>query len=261
MAMNYFERLIRRALLQPAKQPGAALADPFENVAEWALDPPARTPPLPPAAAEARTERDHPEAVTTSRVLKKPERAAPVSMERIVQPPAAARREEGPQAAPGVVREIVREIASPPASAPVALNEAEGADEAPPLEIADRFMRGLGVKVPSSTPPAIGSRPAPSLQPPAPPPPREEFREAPAQVVAPTAEPPRQMPASRPTSTAPETSTPPPPAAARRAEEPARRASPTIETREVIVIERRASRGGDESVPGGGSPRFGLGQL
>jgi hypothetical protein len=257
--MNYFERLIRRALLQPAKQPGATLADPFENVAEWALDPPTRRAPVAPTPLPSRVERHHHETATTNRVLEKPERPSTIAIDPPVPPPPAS-REESTQP-PSVVRhEIVREITSATVTPPPASKEANAADEGIPLEIADRFMRGLGLKVPSSPSP-VGNRITPHMEARASPlPPGEETSAAPAQVVAPPVEMHRQLPASRSASTG-ESSQPPPAAAERRTEEPARRNGPAIETREVIVIERRGSRTGDDLIPGGGSPRFGLGQL
>jgi hypothetical protein len=123
--MNYFERLIRRALLEAPAQPGEVLRDPFENEAPLALDAP--------AAAPAR-----------SRAVPAPVAAPPPPGMSVERSPQTVIRTE-----PGLVE--TREL-TVPSEAPTLDPLPRAAPERPalpaaPLAQADAFMRALGVEV------------------------------------------------------------------------------------------------------------------
>ena len=139
--MNHFERLILRALATPRhRRPG--VFDPFEQVAEWPLDPLETAPAAPPAATPLMSAREHPappgtpvpEARATAPALA-PEPVLPGSRPAPVLP-------ASPPQAPGATVQVLAAPTSP----------AQHAATAPPVPTAhaqahaDAFMRAMGIQ-------------------------------------------------------------------------------------------------------------------
>ena len=257
--MNYFDRLVRRAVLQPARRPGAPLVDPFETVAEWPLDPPRAHNSIPDPHAGAAPAVPTSPLTPTAAPLVSPVAHRPAPPEA---PPTSARLEPvlPPPPEPPPVQ-----IARTPDEIPRA--QRRGATEAtnapavlPPLQVADRFLERLGVRVPEA--PRIAERQAERLSSPAP-------------SIGPA-----HAPAAAPLRHPPIVPAPPPPAT--RAAEPAEAARanaatlagddagtpvaaarPAAVPREVVVVERHAVAMESRTRPrvGAGAPHFGLGQL
>lgn len=254
--MNYFERLIRRALLR-ASRPGVELVDPFETVAEWPLDTPPSAAPIVHPSPPPRP----PNLVTTEgHDLARPD-----------APPALAPPE--PPLVPTVdVLEIPApltvevdhathtvEYLPPPATAPLPVLPAM-----PLLDRADAFMHGLGVRFPARR--VHGAEPTvPALDLPAGlvPPPAEDSEAATPlpRIVAPLPERSHDVPPPALLSPAPDTTPAPPHHDSTSGSRPGRTASPIVETRRVVVVDRHSGTGGTAAITGGGAPRFGLGQL
>jgi hypothetical protein len=135
--MDYFERLILRALARP-RAAAPDVFDPFEQVAHWDLD---EAPP---------TERIHPPAVGEApRAV--PQSAAPASspaphaairpgVEQPAAVPQAPPREPAGAPAGRAAVSVVPQHAAPSQSLPIASPAAD------PLARADAFMRTLGVR-------------------------------------------------------------------------------------------------------------------
>jgi hypothetical protein len=256
--VNYFERLLRRALLRPRAGGPAVFSDPFENVEEWPLSP-LESPPLSRAIAAApatpAAEPVRPELL--------PEVPPAIAMAPTVADPETTRHAPAVPvlALPAVGAE--REHAVAPAPLPVPLEPAIPAPLPLGLERADEFMRVLGIAVPGTAASAHFEPPLPAPPAPAALAPEEEQAPVPApqvQIVMPPAStPPPLLSAEASTAEA---------AAVARAElsardggrEAARPAQTIVERRQVVVVEKAVAQG-EGAVGGGGSPRFGLGQL
>jgi hypothetical protein len=130
--MNYFERLIRRALLEAPLRPGAPLRDPFENTAPMTFE----TPPQPAASAWPERTRNAPMEAPPPSPLQ-----PAGSVETIIERHDAQRSDTQ---APGT--------ANPPQPLPIAAlpvpaaaaSPALAAADSQPLAHADRFMQSIG---------------------------------------------------------------------------------------------------------------------
>ena len=254
--MNYFERLVRRGLMQPASKPGGALVDPFENVDDWPLEaiaaaleqhdaPPVSVAPLHVETLPPHTLEDE---RTTVEVL--PSEATGVAPPVFTATPIDSAAREVPRDAPAPDSPRVEVLPPVPESPPL-----------PALEMADQFMRTLGVPVPERAPHTQIAPPATAFAPAGtpqsieaaavqvrtqivspPPPPRPELPAAPESPATPDAEPARaQTPDGE--------------------RESQRRAPTIVETRRVIVVDRQSGGRVNDTIASAGSPRFGLGQL
>ena len=254
--MNYFERLVRRALIQPAAGQDGVLIDPFEVEGDWPLDVTPTMPrpvpgpqaPLPAVQAgtipESREERDAHAA---------PERHTPVPLqlntpqaEKICRAQTIAARDTPTPTVP-----LTPPLDTPPISV--------ASSTAPPpsaLDVADRFMTNMGVRLP----PAF-EKPKPVF------PPREpdepvlhhpEIQPPPQQRVTPPEAPPSAQPSRSPPESLAEE---PPRRSQPRSDEHPLTRQPATPMREVIVVHGRDSARAIDGVAGCGSPRFGLGQL
>jgi FHA domain-containing protein len=254
--VNYFERLIRRALLETPAEAGGALLDPFENEAPFSLDHPAQKPASPWPARFAAP----PPAISEAAFVESLTRNETQHTVEVIAP-----------SAPVVP---LPEIESTKLPAEARTHTAVAMPAVPaPLAHADAFMRALGVAVPvgdeappaAITPPAIAPRTPPSptvtppvsrvdsqpgpaaqaepLQPPPPPdpPPRaaREVARAPTTTVAPVHEP-RSEPTAKPA-----------------------RAAPVPSVRETVRVVHVVEKRGGASVAQSSavSPAFGAGQL
>jgi len=255
--MNYYERLVRRALARPVGV-SEPLGNPFEETAPWELEvprdvsPPAPVrEPLPVTAAPVR-EAHAPIGRGIDGAAVPELREAPTSLPRLV--------EEGDVHAHdrAMPPEFTRPMAPP---TPVAHTAPAPDEETRALDHADAFMRALGVTLPQLEPatPAAGSLEAMIAES------MPAAHEAPQahEAPAPLQPPPAPMP---PAVAIPEAQAQPPHAkvAERQAPEAqARRAAPAvIERRQVVVVTQPGGTGAGQGVtPGAGAPRFGLGQL
>ena len=258
--MTYLERLVRRARMTPAA-PGAALRDPFEQIADWPLETPVSQPAAPPATAPRSTALP-------------PPAAAPVQIPS---------DDDGPPSVPVVMpspalepagRLVVERVASPadretqepgggdPGERPPVLAPPEP-ESAAALRTADAFMHRLGARLPAP-PPEAANPAACEPFPPAPLERRPQRSADPPARVTPVSPPAAPLPALPRLLSSPVAATPTAPrqdAAARPADRPAPRPRPSTETRRVVVVERRGGAPHERHVHGGGAPRFGLGQI
>ena len=254
--MTYFERLVRRARMQPARRPGDPFPDPFEQTDTWPLDVPQSTESPKPAAALPAA-AIQPQTSPADRTV--------VAEAAAMSPPIAA---PAPHAVPADVTsrevlssEISRERTEVEVMSVETVREAVASEIAAPLAHADAFLRSLGVRIPALEPlPEIASAP-PTAPQPASLPADRPARPSRPQVLAPLALP-QPAPARQATSpAAPDVDAR---VAAPPREEAARTASrPIVTTREVHVIDRRATARDSGSRPssGVGAPHVGLGQL
>jgi hypothetical protein len=257
--MNYFERLIRRALLEVPVRAGDALHDPFENEAPLALDVPVQKPAMPPVVLAPPAARENaPEMnVSTHTETHTEHHWRP---DEILAPAAEY---------PGSVRE----------TAASRVFEADRPEPVAPLARADAFMHALGVEVARvAAPPVKKQSSQVSIAPDAPrrttpaPPLRDEpdspeaipSRERPPSIVPPVA--PRPQPQSResPVENAPETQ-----ASRREAgsspSAPGSGAKRSIE-REIVrekihVVKVLHAERGTSAAAGAAPPTFGAAQL
>lgn len=146
--MNYFERLIRRALLEAPARAGDALRDPFENVAPLALEAPA--PALAPPPATTPSVRSE-VAPSTHEIV---ETRSTVRIEHNAQ-----RAEPAPVPVPSVVPPV-------PQPAPVPATAPATEVAVTPQAQADAFMRSLGVEAARTAVPPRRAPPG-SIAPPA----------------------------------------------------------------------------------------------
>jgi ribonuclease E len=258
--MNYFERLVRRALLRPASTPGKALDDPFATVAQWPLETPAPKPP--PAVTPAETTVAAIELASVGT----PSRKERPLIARDAPPPIRSADEAPPTQRPAASSPLVdtpREVAlAEPAADAALLAATEIEPKSDALATADAFMRSLGAKsqLPEPATPrqleAVTSPtnvvPAQTKQP--------EPAPSSAQIVSPAARP-LALPV-RPVARAARKFDAPPRAERREAaREQTVRTRTVVETRQILVERGAGGSGAEPSVSGGGSPRFGLGQL
>jgi hypothetical protein len=152
--MNYFERLIRRALLEAPARAGDALRDPFENAAPMAFDTPAQPPASPwpqRAPAETSAALSPPPApnADASRIASTARRVTDVEALRgatpLPPPEASAWSSRQDEPSPAV-------IAPGPVSVPLSASLAQ----------ADAFMRGIGAAMPEALSPPSS---LPSIEP------------------------------------------------------------------------------------------------
>jgi len=255
--MNYYERLVRRALMRPAAV-GEPLHDPFEETGPWELEQavPVSLPNRPAAIQTTIEVRTH-----TREVIEQG-RASPAMPLPEILPPAEPAREPSVILVPPEVKP-----SEPPAfeQVGVAASEIPAEVQPPPgeaLEAADVFMRSLGVRVPETNR-APNDVPLPDVAPPvekAVPliegPPRSQAQQRLQPPMAPVLE----IPVARRVEICVEE-----PLRFRGVPEPereARRPAPTVvETRRVVVVEKRSATIEGAVPSGAGAPRFGLGQL
>jgi hypothetical protein len=230
--MNYLDRLIQRARAVP-RGDRAQLHDPFEQVADWLLDPPkARQPDIPPSAEPPRP-LPAPNAAEMPAIVPKPIDAPP--------PPAAALPRPEPAHADTPPTLVPEEPPAPPS-------------RSHPLEIADAFMRSLA-PAPIELP---AGHPAETILPPEPPVVRPERPAAPPGEPA-LMTPQQPIEPARPTPT-PEPS--PPAARAEASSAPQRTpppARPVIPGRRLIVQHSGDDRLADLA-QGSNIVRFGIRQ-
>lgn len=256
--MNYFERLVRRALVRPASASGAALDDPFETVAHWQTETPAGKPAphAAPLQEAVRPPLDPASEATVPAVIRPAAQAAAVADVPFPLPPSTAAASPLPPLSRGADE-------TPPAPLP---------EDAPPratriappvdaLALADAFMRSLGAQsqlpepapeaasqLPSASAPVPTTRPAPPAL-------------APQAQVVPPAAPPPPVPPPR-VARAVEKHQAPAPEPAGQGPREAARTRTVVETRHVVVERAASTDATRTNMPaGGGSPRFGLGQL
>jgi len=253
--MNYFERLVRRAKLREASEPGMPLADPFENEDVWPLDP---------VLTAAMAQRAL--GATVEPIAERRESSAALAQTiavNVVKANDGAIKPPLSTALPPTSSETFVETKDAPATTPPVPHPSEPAAAvtiAPtaPLELADRFLRELGVRVADEAPlapPMVLASP-PSVEAAATS--AVERATSIAQVLAPSA-PIVEVQAARETEQT-DVPAPPPRAPATNDGRASRSPAAATETRRVVVVERSSARGGD-SVAGGGAPHFGLGQL
>lgn len=258
--MTYLERLVRRARMTPAV-PGAALRDPFEQIADWPLETPVTQAAAPPAIA--------PQAAALAPPAAAPMQAPP---DDSGPPPVPIVMPAPPLETPG--RLVVDRVASPgnretqepdrgnPGERPPVLAPPEP-DSAAALRTADEFMHRLGARLPA--PPSEAPRlaapepvaPAPLARGP------QHSLDPPARVapISPPAAPLPALPRLFSSPVAAPAITPRQDAGARPADRSAPRPRPSTETRRIVVVERRGGAPHERDVHGGGAPRFGLGQI
>jgi hypothetical protein len=256
--MNYFERLVRRVVQQPAQRAGAGLYNPFEQVAEWPLkmlpsDAPAAAPGL--AAPVAQSAIPTPaesgrEAVATPGPDPAPAAASELRPAVSASAMLAAAQERRPRRPPDVDPEPHRSVAVSPAN-----------HAAPQLGHADEFLRSLGVAVPELPPAASIAVPAVPHVAPSPHPPELASPQRQTTIAAITPPTSPSAPTARPAPAVSETQR-----SARRERattEPSPSHQAVPQRREVVIVERL--RGSTGSAPAGrlgvGSPHVGLGQL
>lgn len=257
--MNYFERLLRRALLLPATTPGAALDDPFATVAAWPLEPPASKP-APDVGAPVVAPKIEPVTARSSPLIEHPTFAT--AQELTARP--ACEASYGPPAAPlspsaETPRETVHTQAGVTEPSPAAIPIMP---QQHTLAIADAFMGSLGVKsqlpeLAPATPPeapvvqatvAMAQEGEPSAAP------------SSAQIVPPTSALPVLV--SRPSKLAASKLDVTAQASSReRSHETSTFAKTVVAERHILVERSSVGAAANEGVPGGGAPRFGLGQL
>ena len=257
--MTYLERLVRRARMTPAV-PGAALRDPFEQIADWPLETPVSQPAVP--------------SVMAPRIAAPPPAAAPVQLppDDSGPPPVPIVMPAPPLETPG--RLVVDRVGSPragetqepergdPGERPPVLAPPEP-DSVAALRTADEFMHRMGARLPAPPPEA----PRLAAYEPVPPAPLERplqrFADPSARVapVSPPAAPLPALPRLFSSPGAPPATAPRQDAAARPADRSAPRPRPATETRRVVVVERRGGAPHERHVHGGGAPHFGLGQI
>jgi hypothetical protein len=258
--MNYFERLLRRALLRPASAPGAALDDPFTAVAEWKLDMPMAKPEGEAAAPVAAVER----VIETERRALPPGEERPVAASPaaqtpadVLQPPSALLGDASPQMAQSTLETIPTQPAGD-GVAPATLI----APQREALALADAFMRSIGVQsqlrdlAPEPARHPEAARPSAAAMP------EEESARVPRSSPVVPAPPPPPAPAPRSDSLSGAKAPASSPKSRRETRaETAPRTRTVVETRQVVVERKASPRREDSGVTGGGSPRFGLGQL
>ena len=255
--MNYFERLARRARLQPSVRPGVLFEDPFEQTADWPLETPVAAAPAPvpyPAPLPNNPQQ------MTSAIAPTPEldnRPEPAALDQLAPPPRAEAIEPMP-VADAIDREhivsteehsVELEAETPPMAA------------LSPLAHADAFLRTLGVRVPG----------LPEARPQVSPPPATTHEAAVRTHDASVAERPQVLappePFHQPSTVEPRPEAPLEPAAEPEPREGAdipRPVRQSVATREVVVIEHRSSAqrsGHRRPISGVGAPHVGLGQL
>jgi hypothetical protein len=258
--MNYFDRLLRRALLRPASTPGAALDDPFATVVEWPLEAPAAKPPPAVTPAETTVAAIELAAVGTPSLKERPliaRDASPLIRSADKTPPTQ------PPAASSPLVDAPREVAlAQPAADAALLAATEIGPQEDALAIADAFMRSCGVK--SQLPEPATPRQPEAVTSPTNVVPAQAKRPEPAPSsaqIAPPATRPLALPV-RPVARAARKSNAPPRAERREAApEQTVRTRTVVETRHILVERGAGGSGAEPSVSGGGSPRFGLGQL
>jgi hypothetical protein len=247
--MNYFDRLVRRALRLPRPRAGQPLEDPFENIAPWPLDPEK------PAAARSFTETPRP--TPRANVAHSPARAA----EPLLRDDAAVAH-----AAPS--RQPVDFASQSPIFPSAAALHAEAAPsmEPPPRSVdpdpaplreADAFLRSLGVRLPPEAIASLESRDcltaAPRIAAR-----RAESLERRAVLLPPLPAQPHAVDVPSPHSPS---STAAPERSAAAVETPARPEPHHQDHRPLIVVKAGSTRASNDESTGCGAPHFGLGQL
>ena len=256
--MNYFERLIRRALLEAPARAGEALRDPFQSEAPLRLETPVQHPATPwPGRAPAQPAEISTAPVIESRI----EHSSARETHTAHEPPAMPGSSIQPQAP-----------AAPVPGEPV---EVQVPETPAPLAQADAFMRSLGVTLPDLAAPV--ARPvaarveAPIVKPP------QRVEETPDErIAAAAAELARAQPQTMqppfapapyvPRAPAAEKDAARPPATLRQAASPPERPALTPPAREIVhetirVVKVAESQRGHASLAGAAPPTFGAGQL
>jgi hypothetical protein len=260
VAMNYLERLLRRALAVP----GAVVQDvfdPFDQVAPWVIEPGAAERALPVQPAPEQIVLPEPAGASDLLAVAAPLQAVPASTDGVAAPHAhAAARPPAPLPVPAAA-----DVTAPLAAGPVAVSRAA---QPQPLARADAFMQSLGV-APSAPLEAGAARtaPGPATQAhsePQPAPPALRATMTKQQPVLPSLRPPAPL-------------RPPPavatPAAARRRTAPAAssaaapantpRPAPAAPRERIVqttVFVTPAPRALDDLAHSSGIARFGIGQ-
>lgn len=268
--MNYFERLVRRALRRPADAPGTAMPDPFENVADWPLEVPPVTSSVPAPSAESSrphlSERDR--TIDRGRAQQAAQMAPSAAAQPIAPPHERAlpnTQSRRPDVPPADRTIEPRTPVPPPPNSP--------GHHTPGLQVADAFMQSIGVAVPGVHTVHSQVRVRSPLP----------MKDREVERTAMPAEPPRAQVvprAPRPPDVRTISSRPSAPDQARRpAGDPelpvadrlaAQAATGALtapgsrmqtETRRVVIVERQSGERETEPMAGGGAPHFGLGQL
>lgn len=261
VAMNYLERLLRRALAVP----GAVVQDvfdPFDQVAPWVIEPSAAERALPVQPAPEQVVLPEPAGASDLLAVAAPLQALPASINGVAAPHThAAARPPAPLPEPAAA-----DVTAPLAAGPVAVSRAA---QLQPLARADVFMQSLGV-VPSAPLETGAARtaPGPAILPqgePQPAPPAHPDTAAKQQAVLPPLRPP--APPKLPTPVAA-------PAAVRRRASPAAssaaappantpRPAPAAPGERIVqttVFVSPAPRTLDDLAHSSGIARFGIGQ-
>src|SRR5437588_1840476 len=249
--MNYFERLVRRALLRPASTPGQALDDPLAAVTEWQLETPAAKPA--PAVTPPETTADPIElAVLETAALK--ERPLTARDARPLVRSADDARPALLSIAAAPIVDAPPEVAqAQPAAQPAVLTTTQIEPQKDALARADAFMRNLGVQ--SELPvPATPGQPEPATSPTTVVPPQAKQPDpAPSSAqIVPPATGPLALPV-RPSARAARQSHTPPRAQRREAAaEQTVRKRTVVETRHILMEHDAGGSGAEPSVSGGG---------
>jgi hypothetical protein len=255
--MDYFERLIRRALATP-RDAAQDLFDPFDQVAAWTLDDAVEAPEvLPPGIVQKAVASPQP-AVPAPPLM--PAAVSVGTVPPVVVPLAAT---FGAPDAPGEFEQRAAVPGDRPAMPPAPLQLPPGGTD--PLTRADAFMRGLGVQSPVPAEPAARPREAaPTALRPAQPPELPQPVRVSAGPVLLRPNPPQPAPL------APHVADAVPARKNVRAETqgaavpPAGRVAPTPPSVERVVqttvVVASAARGLDDLAYSSGISRFGIGQ-
>jgi hypothetical protein len=243
--MNYFERLVRRALLQPSAEAGATVPNPFENMEDWPVETP---------APAVRPRAESPPPATTGPLQ-------PI-IQGVIEPGHAAPSGQGAE----TVQMPSLSIAPPSAEirpiSAASTAPTDGRITAQGLDLADQFMHTMGIYptatvTPALTEPSITVGPAPALK-------RAERAEAaqqPTQAIVPPLPPVPEIRHIREEAPGAEAATQSRGAAHEPQRETSRRAQTALETRRVVVVESRSAHDETGGICGAGSPYYGLGQL
>jgi hypothetical protein len=243
--MNYFERLVRRALLQPSAEAGATVPDPFENMEDWPVETPA-----PPA----RPRVESPAPATTGPLQ-------PI-IQGVIEPDHAAPSGQGAETVQMPPSSVVSSSAEIRPISAASTAPTDGRIAAEGLDLADQFMHTMGIyptatATPALTEPSITAGPAPAHE-------RAERAEAaqqPTQAIVPPSPPVPEIRHIREEAPGAEAATRSRGAAHEPQRETSRRAQTALETRRVVVVESRSAHDETGGICGAGSPYYGLGQL
>jgi hypothetical protein len=254
--MNYFERLVQRALARPVR--GAEpLHDPFEEAGLLELERP---------PSDARTTPIAAQAAASAAPGVEVRDGTPLEPTPTMSPPPVRLAEVAPSVEASPTQVTLLESAKGDAVAPLPTPPPEFAarvDATPgdAQEIADGFMRALGVPMPDAARPREAAPQPEAAKRSAPPPPTSETAvpRAPSRLRPPPAPLP-WIPRARAIAVAPPEAPDKRERKAAQDEAPASKAV-VIERREVVLVAQREGAAEGPAVRAAGAPRFGLGQL